>query len=151
MKETLLRKSDELSGACRNYFERLKEWLRQRDDLPSFGEMPQVKGAFGNREISRALRIPIATIKRRHAQLSEIGYLEVEKSNRAKGYSYRITKYAMDENRNSQLENHLEKVLEKVRNAVAVRASGSGGSVVAQHQNEPSKALKDRTKSKVAQ
>ena len=79
LKETLLRKSDELNGACRNYFERLKSWLEKEG-----------KTEFGNRELSRAMRIPIATVKRHQCQLTEQGYIETEKSNRAKGYRYRV-------------------------------------------------------------
>jgi hypothetical protein len=45
LKEILLRKSDELSGACRNYFEKLKKWKASE---------------FNNREIRQELRISIS-------------------------------------------------------------------------------------------
>ena len=44
MKAVLLRKSDQLSGACRNYFERLKQHLNESKET-----------SFTNRQISLAL------------------------------------------------------------------------------------------------
>ena len=45
MKAILLRKADELSGACRNYFEKLKTWLKEES-----------KTAFTNKQARQALR-----------------------------------------------------------------------------------------------
>ena len=64
LKETLLRKSDELSGACRNYFERLKSWLEKEG-----------KGTFRNREVRQALRVNASNQKRYNAELMGIGSL----------------------------------------------------------------------------
>lgn len=46
MKDALLRKSDELTGACRNYFERIKEYLQANSS-----------GAFTSMQVSKGLRI----------------------------------------------------------------------------------------------
>ena len=56
MKSILLRKSDELSGATRGYFEQLK-YLSQSSH----------QRRFTNSGIRSALRIPLSTVKRRHA------------------------------------------------------------------------------------
>jgi hypothetical protein len=58
MKEVLLRKADELSGACRNYFEQLKQYLQDNHI-----------STFTNKEIRRGLRIPVSTVERYHAEL----------------------------------------------------------------------------------
>ncbi|OQP68409.1 hypothetical protein [Niastella populi] len=58
MSEVLLRKSDELPGACRNYYEALKQHLQQ-----------QLKDGFTNRMISKELHIPLSTVKRHNFML----------------------------------------------------------------------------------
>jgi len=82
IKEILLRKSDELTGACRNYFEKLKLYL--------LGEEQKI---FTNKELSRKLRIPITTVKRYHLDLLNSGYLKSVKKDKAKGYQYEIVSY----------------------------------------------------------
>ena len=56
MKEILLRKSDQLNGACRSYFESLKTWLKQ-----------EVKTTFTNQEARQALRVNPSNQKTLHA------------------------------------------------------------------------------------
>ena len=51
MKEILLRKSDDLTGACRDYLERLKDHLQNSNET-----------SFTNRSICKALHIPISTV-----------------------------------------------------------------------------------------
>jgi hypothetical protein len=97
LKEILLRKSDELTGACRNYFEKLKLYL--------LGE--ELK-TFTNREMSRKLRIPITTIKRYHLDLFNSGYLRVAKKEKLKGYEYEILSYE----EYKQLQEGIGKVLD---------------------------------------
>lgn len=82
LKEILLRKSDELTGACRNYFEKLK--------LYSIGEDQKV---FTNRELSNKLRIPVTTVKRYHLELFNSGYLRIIKKDKLRGYEYEIVSY----------------------------------------------------------
>jgi len=82
MKQILLRKSDNLTGACRNHFERLKLYL--------LGEKSK---QFTNREISRLFRIPLTTIKRYHLDLMLSGYLKAEKKKGSKSYFYEVVSY----------------------------------------------------------
>ncbi len=82
LKEVLLRKSDELTGACRNYFEKLKLYL-----------LGEEKKTFTNRELSNKIRIPITTIKRYHLDLFNSGYLRVAKKDKLRGYEYEIVSY----------------------------------------------------------
>lgn len=62
MKDVLLRKSDELTGACRNYFERLKAYL-QTNNI----------SAFTSVQISKAMRMSISTGKRLNLALLSSG------------------------------------------------------------------------------
>jgi len=111
LKEILLRKSDELTGACRNYFEKLKMYL-----------IGQEEKTFTNREMSNKLRIPITTIKRYHLDLYNSGYLRISKKDKFGGYEYEIVSYEeyqkLKENITNILDKnlkHLEKNLQKIK------------------------------------
>jgi len=136
MKQILLRKSDDLNGACRNHLEALKQWVREKG-----------KTSFGNRETSRYFRKPIATIKRYHYQLTELGYLGAEKQKESKSYTYKLTALASNETR-SQI---IDRALEQALYAIESRINGSNGSPSAQSSSEPAKKLKDSKKKLPAQ
>ena len=82
MKEVLLRKADELSGATRNYFELLKELLQQ-----------QKQSTFTNREIRKQLRLPGTTVRRYHNELLQSGYIKLQEDKKKKGYLFEIVSY----------------------------------------------------------
>ncbi|MCK7560229.1 hypothetical protein MKQ70_37100 [Chitinophaga sedimenti] len=82
MKSVLLRKSDELSGATRGYFEQLKAYLR------SSGQ-----AIFTNSGIRSALRIPLSTVKRYHAALQQAGYIRQVNARGDKVYQYEVLSY----------------------------------------------------------
>jgi hypothetical protein len=80
IKEILLRKSDDLSGACRNYFEGVKRYLND-SNLDS----------FTNRGISKALHIPLSTVKRHNLTLQVAGYLSRQVNDQEdKQFTYRL-------------------------------------------------------------
>lgn len=135
MKPILLRKSDELNGAARNHLEALKQWAKEKG-----------KTHFGNRETSRAFRKPIATIKRYHYQLTELGYLEVERQKNTKTYQYALTAFAYDESRSQTIDRALEQALYAIEVAEQDKKAGSTGSPVAHDTNEPPNTLKTNTK-----
>jgi len=119
LKEILLRKSDELTGACRNYFEKLKLYL-----------LGEEQKTFTNREMSRKLRIPITTIKRYHLDLFNSGYLRVAKKEKLKGYEYEILSYE----EYKQLQEGIGKVLDdSLKNLL--KAQKPSSSPVAQLKN----------------
>ena len=126
MKHVLLRKSDELSGACRNYLEELKKWLKTNN-----------QSKFGNREISKQLRIPISTIKRHHKQLVELGHLFTEKEKKGKAYHYCLSALGKEDHESKKAL--IDKVLKEALEQVEKRSNGSIGSVSAQLLNEPVK------------
>jgi len=109
LKQTLLRKSDNLTGASRNHFERLKLYL--------IGEQ---RKRFTNAEISKLFRISLTSIKRYHLDLLMNGYLKKHKLKGSKAYSYEVVSYdefqALQNSINSVLDDTLEnlkKVLTK--------------------------------------
>lgn len=116
MKEVLLRKADELSGATRNYFEQLKQLLQDNK-----------QGSFTNKEIRKALRLPGTTVRRYHNELLQNGYIRLQESKKQKGYCYEIISY--EEYR--QLQNSISKILDEILNklratAPAVSQNGNG-------------------------
>ncbi len=64
LKPILLRKSDNLNGATRNYFERLKIYLKKKQDT-----------VFTNREIRKAFRIAESTHRRYQLLLLQEGFI----------------------------------------------------------------------------
>ena len=104
LKEVLLRKSDELTGACRNYFEDLKAYLLKEEQL-----------TFTNRKLSNQLRIPLTTIKRYHLDLYNSGYLRVVKKDKLHGYEYEIVSYEEYKNLEAGIDQLLERTLEQLK------------------------------------
>ncbi|MEQ8908161.1 MAG: hypothetical protein RIC95_03135 [Vicingaceae bacterium] len=114
LKSILLRKSDDLSGACRNHFERLKQHLKKEEKENE----RQPGSGFTNREISKLFRTSLPTIKRYHLALTNCGYLRAEKQKGSKAYQYQVVSYeeyqALQEQITSILDDSL-KELEKHR------------------------------------
>lgn len=79
MKEILLRKSDELSGACRNYFERVKRWLKE-----------EKKTAFTNKQARAVLRENHSNQKRYMLQLQQENLLRRSQGDKKKGFYYEV-------------------------------------------------------------
>ena len=103
MKEVLLRKSDDLSGACRSYFETLKDWLRQED-----------KNTFTNVQARQALKIHPSNQKRYMTVLQEWGLVEKVKGDKKNGFAYEVTTYEDQLQRNQRIGNVLDKVLTEI-------------------------------------
>jgi hypothetical protein len=87
LKEILLRKSDELTGACRNYFENLKPYLKTNN-----------LSTFTNRSVGAAFRMAHTTVKRYNHDLHNAGLIKTttdktsgEQSRTSKSYVYEIT------------------------------------------------------------
>jgi len=116
LKPILLRKSDALSGACRNYFEKLKLYL-----------LGSEQKSFTNRELSQKIRIPLSTIKRYHLDLFNSGYLRIAEKDKIRGYAYEIISYE----EYKELEEGIDQVLEKTLKNLSKKQKPSS-SVVAQ-------------------
>lgn len=97
LQEVLLRKSDMITGACRNYLESLKTYLKANKQT-----------TFTNAEIRRNLRIKGTTLRRYHSQLMEDNYIKKTTSNKYKGYIYEIVSYEEYTELQEQINNALE-------------------------------------------
>ncbi|WP_198517099.1 hypothetical protein [Tenacibaculum sp. SZ-18] len=78
--EVLLRKSDTITGACRNYLEKLKRYLFIENQT-----------TYTSTEIRRNLRVKETTLRRYHKQLLEEGYIKKVKGKKGQMYHYEIT------------------------------------------------------------
>ena len=96
IKSVLLRKSDSLNGATRNYLERLKMYLAKKGDV-----------LFSNGEIRKELRIAESTLRRYHQLLLQEGYIKKRNDVESISFCYEIVD--VDEFRD--LENSIDKAL----------------------------------------
>jgi DNA primase len=80
VKDTLLRKSDELGGDVRHFFESLKSIIATREDAPSFYA----------KEIRQLLRMHPMKINRYLRELENRGFVQRSGGNRKSGYEYEI-------------------------------------------------------------
>jgi hypothetical protein len=120
MKDVLLRKSDELSGATRNYFEQLKQILQQ-----------EKISSFTNKEIKKFFRhISITTVKRHNAELLQNGYIKKNESKKSKAWHFEIVSYEEYQ----QLQNRIATVLDNILHDLKAHELKS-----AQMKNEPMK------------
>ncbi len=99
MKEVLLRKADELSGATRNYFEQLKQLLTE-----------QKQSTFTNKEIRKQLRLPGTTVRRYHNELLQSSYIKLQEDKKKPGYLFEIVSYE----EYNQLQNKITAVLDEI-------------------------------------
>ena len=100
MKEILLRKSDDLNGATRNYFERLKNWLQAEN-----------KNSFTNVQARQALRVKSSNQKRYMAALQELGLVRKVKGDKKNGFAYEVTSYEDQQQRTQRITTVLDEIL----------------------------------------
>ncbi|MEM1405256.1 MAG: hypothetical protein AAGG59_00665 [Bacteroidota bacterium] len=84
LKEVLLRKSDQLNGATRKYFEKLKTLVGSENN-----ETDQVN-TFTNAFIRSKLRIKGTTLRRYHNALLDAGLIQTQSGKPSTGYTYQI-------------------------------------------------------------
>lgn len=100
LQEVLLRKSDTITGACRNYFEVLKNHLQK-----------EAQTTFTNRQISATLRIPLSTIKRYHLQLINTQRIQLKEKDKTGRHLYEITNYEEYQQLKKTITNVLDKAI----------------------------------------
>jgi len=103
LKEILLRKSDELTGACRNYLESVKSYLEQEG-----------KKEFTNREIRKALKVNPSNQKRYNLSLIINYYIKQVKGKKGSVYNYQIVSYEEFKQLRSQIDNVLDENIKKL-------------------------------------
>jgi len=104
LKDILIKKSDKLSPACRDYFERLKMKL--------IGE--KIK-TFTNRETSIRLDKSIASVKRYHSELYDKHFLKIKKKNKQGGFEYEIVSYEEYRQLEENIATILDETLRKIK------------------------------------
>jgi len=104
--ETLLRKSDLLNGACRQFFENLKAYLKKENQT-----------TFTNAKIRRVLRINPSNQKRYMLQLQLADLIQKAKGNKRKGYVYEVVNYEDYEITNKQIKDLLQSIIDKLRSS----------------------------------
>jgi hypothetical protein len=114
LKEVLLRKSDELSGACRNYFEELKTYLQA-----------EKKQTFGSREIRSRFRLPGTTFRRYQNALLSCGHIRLKSGKQNSGFLYEVVSFEEYEALRSGIENVLDEVLQAITPPVNHEMSGA--------------------------
>jgi hypothetical protein len=105
MKEVLLRKSDPLTGACRNYFEWLKTWMKK-----------EKKTSFTNKEVRQAIRIHPSNQKRYMLQLQDYDYVDKIKGEKGQVHHYQITTTEDYERLKGGIESILDEILQNLGN-----------------------------------
>jgi len=114
MKEVLLRKSDQLNGATRDYFEGLKTHLIKEGETE-----------FTNREIRTHLRIKGTTLRRYHHHLLDVGLIRVKSEKKATGYQYEIISPEEYEKLKESISTVLDQVLQDCMSSSADRQRAS--------------------------
>ncbi len=101
--DVLLRKSDTLTGACRNHLERLKAYLKEQNQT-----------TFTNAEIRRNLRLKETTLRRYNGQLLAENYIQRVKI-KSKSYCFEIVDIDEYTNLKKQIDKALQDCIDKIK------------------------------------
>jgi DNA primase len=109
----LLSKSDELSGACRRFFERLKKHLKTENT-----------SIFYASEVRKELRLSPQSLRRYLGDLVRYGLIRIVGGNRyKKGYEYEITDMEEYKKLQGGIRTALDVALEELREREPVNHS----------------------------
>ena len=111
LETAILKKSDELNDACRNFFERLKAYLKAQD-----------QEIFYARDIRPALRLSPSSLKRYLWELERMGYIKIARGNRYKGFEYRVSRWNDLELLQVNSQALITQVMEQIREATVARS-----------------------------
>lgn len=101
--DVLLRKSDTITGACRNHLENLKTYLKQNNQT-----------TFTNSEIRRNLRVKETTLRRYNAQLLAENYIQRVKV-KTKSYCFEVVDIDEYANLKKQIDKALQDCIDKIQ------------------------------------
>lgn len=104
LKHILIRKADELTTACRNFLERLKKHLKDKNET-----------TFKAKDIRGELRIHASSLKKYLLELYNNGYIKQSGGNKQRGYIYEIASYEEYEELKSSINNALDDLLENIK------------------------------------
>ncbi len=134
MAEILLRKADELTGAARNFLERLKTYLQSHNQQ-----------SFYAKEIRGNLRMNPSNLKRYLIELSRNGYVKITGGNKARGFEYEVKDYKEYENLKQNITTVLDEMLDQIK------GERFSGSVVVHSVNGPLKIATVKERNAVVQ
>lgn len=143
MKQILLRKSDELNNASRDYLEQLKIYLKENK-----------RSAFSSKEVRQALRINASNQKRYMLQLLTNGYIKKSSGSKAQGFTYEVVSYEEYQQLQNNISHVLDESLQKLQSLPPLGEAGRGlvhGSGMVQKKNEPLKPKPSKPLSAVVQ
>lgn len=103
MKHILLKKSDELGYATRNFLERLKSFIKKSKLT-----------LFTNKEIRQALKENPNTQKKYMAELQQYGYVRKKEGDKKKGFTYEIVSLEEYNQLKDSINHALDGVLDKL-------------------------------------
>ena len=112
IKEMLLRKSDSLTGACRNHLEKIKIYLQINNQIQ-----------FTNTEIRRKFRVKESTLRNYNSQLLMEGYIRKIVNKKDKSYAYEITNQQEYKDLQNVIDASLQKCLEAIETFKATENS----------------------------
>jgi len=104
LKDVLLAKSDELTKSCRDFFERLKQWVTGQN-----------KSSFYTKEVRTAFKISPTSLKRHLSNLQKYGYVTIVAGTKTKGYEYEIIQKQEYEDLKKSVGNALDQALGQLR------------------------------------
>ena len=104
LKEVLLRKSDELTGSCRNYLETLKTYLKAKK-----------KKEFTGLEIRTQLRIKESTLRNYHKHLQLLGYIKRNTDKKTRSYTFELVISKDYETLQKDIQTALDKALQNIK------------------------------------
>jgi DNA primase len=113
LKDVLLAKSDELSGECRGFFERLKTWIKKEQ-----------KASFFASQVRESFRMNPSNLKYYLVQLMRYGYIKPVGGDRYKrGFEYEVVNFDEYNKLNTSINSVFDEVLAKIKN----KSSGQRG------------------------
>lgn len=105
LKEVLLRKSDELTGSCRNYLELLKTYLKTTK-----------KKDFTALEIRTQLRIKESTLRGYHKHLQVLGYIKRNTNKKTRSYTFELVISKDYDTLQKNIQTALDNALQSIKN-----------------------------------
>ena len=117
MKDILLKKSDELGYATRNYFERVKQYLATNQHK-----------TFTNKSIRGALKEKPGNQKRYMVELQQYGFIKKiadENTNQRKGFLYEVVSYEEYQQLQNSISRTLDNILQSLQPVKRKRVNGS--------------------------
>lgn len=114
LKEVLLRKSDELTGSCRNYLESLKTYLKAKK-----------KKDFTVLEIRKALRLAKTSQWRYHKQLVDSYLIQIVKQKGKQTNRYKLTNEKQYKELEAQIQTILDDCLNDIKCSIVPKRSKS--------------------------